>query len=207
MTNKDKIISSYQQMVEEKRRRNHQHLVQLGLENGFQLASKQKRQPQGKTRTKSKEDDSNSHEHMDDDNSMSQIAPRRSTRNRRSVPTYTDTTQLEHGLKTDSKQEVAASVEYDHNDIDVSTIRPLKRRRKVVMKDLTVSDEDRHRLQNIPAEKWVQDMKLYFLKHCNNSETNVQRVMNAVNKLVSGQGIQHPNTGNFFHQNVEVILT
>lgn len=88
-------------------------------------------------------------------------------------------------------------------DKDVTYKAPKKRR---IDLENQISDEERSKFDNVPASEWTDDMKLFLEQVLKNSPPNVSSVMKQTMKLVQGQGIQHPATGNFFMKNQKIHL-
>lgn len=79
------------------------------------------------------------------------------------------------------------------------------KKRRVVFEN-QISDEERSKLEDIPSSEWTEDMKLYLEEILKNSEPNVSSVMKQTLKLVKGHGIQHPATGTYFMKNQKINL-
>jgi hypothetical protein len=69
-----------------------------------------------------------------------------------------------------------------------------------------ISPGERSVFDNIDCNEWVKDMEYYFSKLEGNSASNVQRVMCTVQKLVSGDGVRHPQTKAYFLRNKAIHL-
>jgi hypothetical protein len=69
-----------------------------------------------------------------------------------------------------------------------------------------ISPKERSVFESIDCDEWVKDMEYYFSKLQGNSVSNVQRVMCTVRKLVSGEGVRHPQTQTYFLRNKAIHL-
>lgn len=69
-----------------------------------------------------------------------------------------------------------------------------------------ISPRERSAFDELSSDEWVTDMQYYFSRVQGNSDSNVQRVMCTVRKLVSGEGIRHPQTQNYFRRNKKIHL-
>lgn len=176
--------NQYLERVRQKRLRNQEKLNELGL---TRFVTPEKTRLKKKTCiSSSSKGESTVHE------------PRRSSRvSKKPV----DFIMLDHDLNamattTDDGTRVKAT----------KTVKKKVPSRRKVDLGKQISPRKRETFKNFDCEAWVKDMEYYLSELAGNSDSNVQRVMCTVRKLVSGEGVRHPQTQEYFHKNKAIHL-
>ena len=187
----------YLQKVREKQEKNKQKLKELGLDDGFNL---KRRIPTGKNR---RELQFPAHKppltaeisNMSDGTIPAKRNLRRSSRQSKKPPMYTGIEEF------NDASALAKKIAKRRNEISK---KGRKVNRRVFDLGSQIDKKDRDQFTSVSSEEWIKDMTRFFREKEDNSITNVQRTMSVVRKLVSGHGVQHPATKEFFKKNEKV---
>jgi hypothetical protein len=195
----------YQEMINQKRARNAMRIKALGLDFC-------------KEQMKRKRNRNNFNYCNDSDETKKKVKKKYDTVTRRS-PRKVNKPEFYDGSESDQARKKINSVRvHDDNDNHNNdfiheetrqdkTVKMIQRRFKKREMDNT-SPQERKLLTNIPNEEWMDDMQRYFREIVNNSDTNVERVMKVVHKLVTANGVNHvENKRAWFRKNVKVHLS
>jgi hypothetical protein len=200
----DSSDNQYLQKCTQKQERNRIYLKELGLTT-IKEKTKRKRQNVNDESKKRKQNDT-------------PITPTRRSPRKANKPALYDGSELDQAsMKIDSVRVQSDDNGEEENDLIQEESRKahvakmmkrrIKRRQMDIMKNNTLPDQ-RKLLENLPDEEWTEDMQRYFREIVNNSDTNVERVMRIVNKLVAGNGVNHAeNRKAWFRKNVKIRLS
>lgn len=205
--------NAYLQKIQQKREQNEQRLKDLGLDNFKKSIPNSRRiTPSKPTRTKMTGKGGTAGSGIEE-----VIVDIRRSRRKANKPVLYSGDEIDllqdaigRSNKRNRNNKVRLREDEEEKKDDELIHKPVmkKVRRKKVELDEQISEEKRIKLfQNVSSKDWVADMEHYFRDILENSFNNVQRVMNVVEKLVSGQGIKHPSTGAYFKKNKKIKLT